>query len=117
MKGEQHLTRPEQYERVYKQGKSWANSLLVMKVAPNSLDLSRYGLSVSRRVGKAVVRNKTKRRLREIVRAAPLKPGWDIIFIARPPIASAQFAAINEAATSLLCRARLMVEGPVAYKQ
>ena len=117
MKGEQHLTRPEQYEQVYKQGRSWVNALLVMKTVPNNLGFSRYGLSVSRRVGKAVVRNKTKRRLRELLQVAPLKPGWDIVFIARPAIANAKFGAVSEAVASLLCRARLLVEGSVACKQ
>lgn len=75
---------------------------------PNSLTVSRCGLSVGKRVGKAVVRNRVKRRLREIVRFAPLKPGWDLVLIARTPSASASFAELKGAVTELLIRAKIL---------
>ncbi|MFC1873283.1 ribonuclease P protein component [Chloroflexota bacterium] len=108
MRGERYITKPEQYALVYNRGRSWANGLVVMKSLPNGLALSRYGLSVSRRVGKAVVRNRVKRWLREILRPAPLWPGWDIIFIARPAAATNGYAGLNEAVSGLLARARLL---------
>ena len=110
MKGEVYLTRTEQYALVYNKGSSWVNTLLVMKVLPNKLDLSRYGFSVSKRVGKAVVRNRVKRLLREILRLTPLKSGRDIIFIARPPAAVADYANLKKSVEDLLSRARLLVE-------
>ena len=64
MHGREHLTRPEQYSQVYNKGRSWGSEALVMKALPNQLAFSRYGFSVGRRVGGAVVRNKVKRRLR-----------------------------------------------------
>ncbi len=88
MRGEQHLTTPAQYRLVYEKGSSWSNDLLAMRALPNGLRFSRYGFSVSRRVGGAVVRNRMKRRLREIMRRMPLRPGWDIVFIARSPAAA-----------------------------
>ena len=111
MRGEEYLTRPQQYALVYNQGSSWASDLLVMKALPNGLTLSRYGLSVSKRIGKAVVRNRVKRRLREILRAAPLKPGWDIVFIARPAAAGASYARLEGTAVRLLSRAHLLETG------
>jgi len=45
MRGEEYLTKPEQYALVYSKGSSWASSLLVMKALPNGLALSRCGLS------------------------------------------------------------------------
>jgi ribonuclease P protein component len=108
MRGERYLTKPEQYGLVYHKGTSWVNNLMVMKALPNGLSLSRYGLSVSRRIGKAVTRNRVKRLFREILRLTPLQPGWDIIFIARPAVAGADYASIAKSADSLLSRARLL---------
>ena len=81
-----------------------------MKALPNGLNFSRYGFSVGRRVGKAVIRNRVKRRLREILRLTLLQPGWDIIFIARPLIASAHYASLEKSVKGLLSRAQLLVE-------
>lgn len=106
--GDAHLTKPQQYAHVQARGRSWSCQLLVMRVTPNDLARSRFGFSVSKRVGKAVVRNKVKRRLREILRPVPLRPGRDIVFIARPPAAGADFAALREATVLLLSRADLI---------
>jgi len=84
------------------------SNLVVMKALSNKLSLSRYGLSVSKRVGKAVTRNRVKRLLREVLRLTPLEPGWDIIFIARSGAASASYAEIEKSVVSLLSRARLL---------
>jgi len=109
MRGREYLTKSEQYAVVYEKGSSWANGKLVMKALPNGLAWSRYGFSVGRRVGGAVVRNRVKRRLREVLRSAPLEPGWDIIFIARPPAAAADFAGLGKSVGGLLSRAKLLV--------
>jgi len=108
MKGEGYLTKPQQYALVYSEGSSWASNLLVMKALPNDLTISRYGLSVSKRVGKAVVRNRVKRLLREILRTMPLKSGWDVVFIVRPVAATANYASLKRAVEGLLSRAQLL---------
>jgi len=108
MKGEGYLTKPQQYALVYSEGSSWASNLLVMKALPNDLTISRYGLSVSKRVGKAVVRNRVKRLLREILRTMPLKSGWDVVFIVRPVAATASYASLKRAVEGLLSRAQLL---------
>ncbi len=108
MQGKEHLTKPDQYTLVYSKGKSWINDLVVMKALPNGLTLSRYGFSVSKRVGKAVTRNRVKRLLREILRLEPLEPGWDIVFIARPLAANANYAGLEKSIDDLLSRAQLL---------
>ena len=108
VRGEGYLTKRDQYALVYTKGSSWMSNLVVMKALSNKLSLSRYGLSVSKRVGKAVTRNRVKRLLREVLRLTPLEPGWDIIFIARAGAASASYAEIEKSVVSLLSRARLL---------
>jgi ribonuclease P protein component len=107
MRGKQWLRESRQYALVHNKGRSWANNLVVMKALPNGLASSRCGFSVSRRVGKAVSRNRVKRLLREILRVTPLKPGWDIIFIARPA-ANTGYANLRRSVTGLLFKASLI---------
>ena len=109
MRGKEYLVKSEQYALVYSKGSSWVSDLVVMKALLNGLTWSRRGFSVSRRVGNAVVRNRVKRLLREILRSAPLEPGWDIIFIARPRAASADFASLEKSVHGLLSQAGLLV--------
>ena len=111
MKGEEYLTKPEQYALVYDKGSSRVSKLLVLKALANGLTLSRYGFSVSKRVGNAVARNRVKRLLREILRQMPLEPGWDIIFIARPQAATVDYTSLEKSVKGLLSRARLLAKG------
>jgi ribonuclease P protein component len=112
--GGRFITKPKEYALVYDKGKSWACDLLVIKALPNELTLSRYGISVSKRVGSAVIRNRIKRLLREILRIAPVRPGWDIIFIARPKAASTDYANLKQAVEGLLSRAHLIETASLA---
>ena len=108
MRREQRLTQREQFRKVYTQGNSWVNDLLVMKAVPNGLEHSRFGFSVSKRVGKAVARNRVRRVLRECVRLTPCKPGWDIVLIARNPASEAGYHQMKRvAATLILHRLRI----------
>ncbi len=110
MRGKQYLTKPEDFAAVYDKGDSWVNGKVVLKALPNNLEISRYGFSVSSRVGGAVVRNRTKRRLREIVRQIRLKSGWDIIIVARAAVVKTDYSGLNDSVTRLLTKARLVAE-------
>jgi ribonuclease P protein component len=82
------LSRSAEFERVYRHGRSVANRQLVLYTFPNaSTQRPRLGLSVSRKVGGAVQRNKVKRLLREAFAHAQgeLVAGQDMVVVARPP--------------------------------
>jgi ribonuclease P protein component len=75
---------------------------------PNQLPYSRYGFVVSKTVGKAVVRNQVRRRLREGIRTLLVQPGWDIVVIARRKAAAADFHTLRRATAGLLSRAEVV---------
>ena len=102
------LTKRPQYTLVYRRGSTYADNLIVMKVLPNKLSLSRYGFSVTKKVGKAVQRNRLKRLLRQMARLQLAKPGWDIVFIVRPEAVSAEYHQVEKTVTRLLAEARLL---------
>ncbi len=79
------LTSSRDFARLHKQGHSWSNSYIVMCMMANGLPCSRFGFSVSRRVGNAVARNRCKRLLREVVQLhlPHIISGYDVLFIAR----------------------------------
>lgn len=98
-----------QFKRVRGAGRSWANPLLVLYALPNTEGVSRVGFSVGKRIGKAVARNHTKRLLREAMRRAmpAIKPGHDLVLIARAPIATATLREVAAAVEQLLRRSQL----------
>lgn len=104
----ERLTKRADFRRLSRSGRTQAGSLLVLKAMPNLLSSSRYGFSVSRAVGGAVSRNRAKRQLREIARRHSLKPGWDILIIARQSITGARFSEIEKAMVSLMERAHVL---------
>ncbi len=108
MQSRHRLTTSKQFSQVHREGLSIANRLLVVRVLANGLDHSRFGFLVSKRIGNAVVRNRVKRRLREVVRLTPVKPGWDAVFIARRDINQADFQQLKQAAENLLRRTHLV---------
>lgn len=109
------LTKRAQYLTVYKSGKAWVDNLIVMKVLPNDLEFSRCGFSVAKDVGKAVVRNRVRRLLREVVRITSIKSGWDIVFIARPDAATADYHDLKRSIEKLLLRAHLINENEMVH--
>lgn len=111
MQRDLRLTERKQFSFVQREGRGWSDRLLVLKAVPNGLEHSRFGFSVGRRVGTAVVRNRVKRRLRAVVSHAPVVKGWDIVFIARDAAASADYQELREAGFALLSRAHLLAEG------
>lgn len=108
------LRRSDDVDRVWQQGRSWRHPLAVLLVNPNAKDVSRFAFVASRRVGKAVDRNRAKRLLREAVRPhlSEIKSGWDCLFVARKTTPEASLATVESAVSQLLARADLLVVQP-----
>ncbi len=112
------LRSAKDFERVWREGQSHAHPLVVLvscrrppgPQAPGSGAASRCGFVAGKKVGSAVRRNRAKRLLREAVRArqAALAGGWDLIFVARPPLAEATLGQTQAAVNQLLKRANVV---------
>jgi len=74
-----------EFRNVYSCGKSRANRLLVMYILENGTDITRFGISVSKKVGNSIVRHRLTRLIRESIRLNTGKflPGYDVIVVAR----------------------------------
>jgi len=106
------LSRSAEFERVYRQGRSTANRHLVLYAFPNATtERPRLGLSVSRKVGGAVERNRVKRLLREAFarNEEGLRAGQDLVVVARPSAAELVerdgLQGIDEALSELIAKA------------
>ncbi len=105
---ESRLRKTSEFETVRRNGRSWSDRLLVLQALPNDRPVTRTGFSVGKRIGNAVLRNVTKRRLREAVRLMPIQDGWDIVLIARKDATSADFKELNRSVATLCRRARIL---------
>ena len=93
-----------EFQAVYKKGKSLANKHIVMFVLKNNKGINRLGISASKKIGKAVVRNKQRRRLKEALRIleSEILTGHDIIILLRAGITEASFLELKSSARHLL---------------
>ncbi|AFK85577.1 Ribonuclease P protein component [Thermoanaerobacterium aotearoense SCUT27] len=103
------IKRSRDFKNVYKYGKSVSNQYIVMYFLENGTDVNRVGFSISKKVGKSVVRNRYKRLLYENFRLldGDLKKGYDIIFIARNKIVESDFYTLGNAMRRLLKKSSL----------
>jgi ribonuclease P protein component len=112
MRKELRLRRRKDFDVVFRKGRALHNDLLVLRSVPNALEHNRYGFVTSKKVGKAVVRNRVRRRLREAVRVLPVEPGWDVVVSAKARASEADFHELNRAVTELLGRAGILNQKP-----
>ena len=83
--GAESLVLNTQFKKLYRKGKSSVLPSVVVYAKPNGLKHNRLGITVSKKLGKAVIRNRAKRRLREVFRltSAQMAQGYDFVLVAR----------------------------------
>lgn len=91
------LKRRQDFRRVYQRGKSSANRVFVLCWRPNRNGVPRIGFSVSKKIGKAVERNRVRRKLREACRLEFdfFAPGYDYVIIARSAAKTTEVTAMR----------------------
>ena len=89
-----------------------ANACLVLYARRNRTQANRLGITVGKKLGHAVVRNRARRRLREVYRLneAMFQPGWDIVVVARSRCVTADFATLTKSFLSLAQKAGILRE-------
>ena len=92
--------------------KGVANGFLVLYARKNRTDTNRIGITVSKKLGKAHIRNRVRRRLREIYRLNEEKflPGWDIVVVARSRAIDAPFDKLTKAYLQLAKKAGILTD-------
>lgn len=96
--------RKADFDAVYRHGKRRSNSCFTVFSKANHLPQSRFGFSIKRALGGAVLRNRMRRRMREIIRLhrQEISAGWDIVIHPKPNVATAPFASLTAELLKLL---------------
>ena len=99
MKFTESLRKNQQFQFVYKNGKSYANKYMVMYVKKNGLEINRLGISVSKKVGNSVVRHRVKRLIKESYRLHEniFNNGLDIVIVGRQSAATVGYEEVEQA--------------------
>jgi ribonuclease P protein component len=114
MKTDRRLKKNKEFQSVFKRGISNANRQFVVYYSERTNGPNfRVGISVSKRVGNAVIRNRIKRRVREVIRELEddLSEGKDYVIIARKPTADMSFHQIKSSLIHVLKRSGVLRRG------
>lgn len=107
------LKKNYEFRRLYNKGKTAVTPYMVVYALKTGRNARRVGYTVSTKLGKAVVRNRARRRLREVYRlnADKLVDGADIVIVARSRCVDAQFAKLERAFLGACREAGILKEG------
>jgi ribonuclease P protein component len=102
------------FRRLYRTN-GFAGPYLVLYARKNRTGCNRVGITVSKKLGKAHIRNRIRRRLREAYRLneSRFQPGWDIVVVARGKALDADFGDICKSYLALAKKAGILAEGEV----
>ena len=114
MKSTTTVKKNYEFRRMYAKGKSGVSSCLVVYYRKNRLGHNRLGVTVSTKLGHAVVRNRVRRRLREIFRLnqSGLAQGYDMILVARTRAVGAEYRELERAFLSVCGKLGLREKKP-----
>ena len=103
------------FRRLYAKGESCVGHSVVVYCRRNGLNVNRIGISVSKKLGHAVVRNYARRRLREVYRIneSRFKPGYDIVLVARSRAVKVKFSILEQELLTQLDGLGIVKEAPV----
>lgn len=104
------LHRAEDFERLRRTNRTQQHLMMMVSYVPNGLNYNRYGFITSKRLGKAIKRNRVRRLLREAIRLLhpKMQPGFDVIVIARHPLIGQPFTVVQNTVEMLLRRAGII---------
>ena len=104
------------FRRIYSRGRSAVTPFVVVYCRPNGRDHNRLGVTVSTRLGCAVVRNRARRRLREVFRLAgdDLKRGYDVVLVARARAVDGDYRKLTAAFYRACRELKLLKEAETA---
>ena len=101
------IKKKKDFEIIFKNSKSFKTNLFIFRIMKNNLGFNRFGFVVSLKVSKkAVIRNKIRRRLSEIIKAEEknIKAGTDLVVIALPGIEKKEFPELKEIVKNALLK-------------
>ena len=98
------IVRKADFDAVYRNGKRRSSSHFTVFLKANELPESRFGFSIKRALGGAVVRNRMRRRIREVIRLhrEEISAGWDFVIHPKPNVENAPFAVLENDLVRLL---------------
>ena len=104
------LSSPRDFAALMERGTIRSHPLLATRVLRTDLGTTRFGLATSRALGSAVVQNRVRRRLREALRsvAPELRPGWDVLVIAKPGLVASDHRTLVDTLARLLRRSGVL---------
>ena len=103
---EWRLLRRSEFEAVYREGRRRSSATFLVFLRANGLERDRFGMSVKKALGNAVVRNRMRRRIREVLRLhrEEILPGWDVVIHPSRSVETLEFSKLETELLALLPR-------------
>ncbi|MBC8590883.1 ribonuclease P protein component [Wansuia hejianensis] len=110
MEKQYRLRKNMEFKKVYDCGKNYWNRNLIMYVKTNNLDKTRVGYTITKKIGNSVVRNKIRRRMKEIYRLNfhNIKEGYDIVFIPKKNVVNMSYDQLENSFLHIMNMARVL---------
>lgn len=107
LESKNRLKKNWEFQLVYKKGRSYVGRYAVLYLKENGQEYTRFGFTVSKKIGNAVVRNSIKRKMREICRLNidNFSSGYDLIFVARKKIKGIRYSLVEQEIVKLCSKA------------